>query len=345
MTIIPYPHISVVIPSLNSEKTIGECLRSILDENYPKDKVEIIIADGGSVDNTLEIIKGLKAPNIRVIPNELKTGEAGKAVGAKMAKGEIIAFIDSDNILPDQNWFKKMIEPFSDQDIIASEPIGYTYRREDGYITRYCALMGMNDPLCLFIGNYDRYNYITGKWTDMPCQTEKKEGYLKVGLDKRYLPTIGANGFLIRADVLSKYHIGEYLFDIDVLCELLDIGCKFKIAKVNTDIIHIFCGDFVDFLRKQRRRIRDYAYYKKLRLRKYKWGGLRMWGLAKFCLYNILLFPLILQVIEGYSKKRDKAWLFHIPACLATFFIYAFAGVSNIFVSKPLKRDKWQTRG
>ncbi|MBI4743983.1 MAG: glycosyltransferase [Actinobacteria bacterium] len=87
--------------------------------------------------------------NIHIVPNNLKTGEAGKAVGVKAAKNEIIALIDSDNILPCDDWLKRMVEPFEDKEIIASEPIKYTYRKEDSFITRYCALMGMNDPLCL----------------------------------------------------------------------------------------------------------------------------------------------------------------------------------------------------
>ncbi len=44
----------------------------------------------------------------------LKTGEAGKAVGMKQARGEIIALIDSDNILPSRDWLSFMVEPFHD---------------------------------------------------------------------------------------------------------------------------------------------------------------------------------------------------------------------------------------
>lgn len=68
-----------------------------------------------------------------MVPNPLKTGEAGKAAGLKHAKNDIIAFIDSDNILPDKDWLKRMVEPFDDPEIIASEPIEYTYRASDGY--------------------------------------------------------------------------------------------------------------------------------------------------------------------------------------------------------------------
>ncbi|MDO8727305.1 MAG: hypothetical protein Q7J35_14640 [Candidatus Methanoperedens sp.] len=49
-----------------------------------------------------------------------------------------------------------MTEPFQDREIAGTEPLYYNYRKEDGYITRYCAMLGMNDPLCLFLGNYDR---------------------------------------------------------------------------------------------------------------------------------------------------------------------------------------------
>jgi len=55
-----------------------------------------------------------------------------------------------------------MTEPFQDREIAGVEPLHYTYRKEDGYITRYSAMLGMNDPLCLFLGNYDRMCMVTG---------------------------------------------------------------------------------------------------------------------------------------------------------------------------------------
>ena len=138
--------ISIVIPTYNSEKTLTECLESINNQDYPGEKIEIIIADGGSTDKTLEIAKRYTG---KIFFNPLRTGEAGKAVGIKHAKGEIVALIDSDNILPSKDCLRRMVEPFEDSEIAGSEPLYYTYRRGDGYITRYCALMGMNDPLCL----------------------------------------------------------------------------------------------------------------------------------------------------------------------------------------------------
>lgn len=328
------PTVSIIIPTLNSERTLRDCLESIAAQDYPRDKLEIIIADGGSTDSTLSIISNFSSPaqeaktlNIIVVPNNLKTGEAGKAAGLKHARNEILAFIDSDNILPDKNWLKRMVEPFNDPEIVASEPIEYTYRKNDGYITRYCALIGMNDPLCLFLGIYDRYSTLTGKWTGIEHKEEDKGSYIKIEFNKAELPTIGANGFLIRMSALEKCNIGDYLFDIDIIYELLTIGngvatISNRFAKVKTGIIHIFSGDIKTFARKQRRRISDYLYYNKLGVRKYPWKSVSKIKFIKFIFSCFMFIPLLKQSLKGYLKKADYAWFFHPIACWITLWEY-----------------------
>ena len=315
------PSISVVIPTYNAEKYLAQCLQSIIEQDYPKDKLEIIIVDGGSTDRTIEIAK--KFENIKILYNPLRTGEAGKALGAKIAKNEIIAFIDSDNILDRKDWFKRMVEPFNDNEIIASEPLYFSYRKEGKYITRYCALIGMNDPLCLFLGNYDRYSYLTGKWTELNVKQEDKGNYLKIELEEKAIPTIGANGFLIRRDIISKIPIGDYLFDIDLVYELVKQGYN-KFAKVKIGIIHVYSEDISTFIKKQKRRIKDYLFYKKLGLRKYPWSSINKVKLLKFIIYVIFLLPLFAQAIKGYIKRPDNAWFFHIIACWITLLVYGY---------------------
>lgn len=326
------------MPTFNSEKTLALALDSIRMQDYPQDKVEIIIADGGSRDHTLDIAKKYTD---KIFANPLKTGEAGKAVGVKHATGEIVALIDSDNILPERDWFKRMVEPFSDDTIVGSEPLYYTYRKEDGYITRYCALIGMNDPLCLFMGNYDRYCVLTGKWTEMEIKQSDKGRYLKIDLNEKQIPTIGANGFLIRKNGLEQCSISAYLFDIDVIYELT-LQDHNHYAKVKVGIIHIFSGTISTFVRKQRRRIKDYSYYNKLNLRRYPWGKLDKQNIFKFFVFSVLIVPLLGQVVIGLTKKRDPAWIFHIPACWLTLVIYGYGTFQNYLVrEKPEDRSKW----
>jgi len=331
------PTISIVIPTLNSSETLQACLESIREQDYPEERIEIIIADAGSSDGTVEIARQFTD---KIRPNPLRTGEAGKAVGVRHATGEIIALIDSDNILPKRDWLTRMTAPFENIEIAGTEPLYYTHRPEDGIITRYCALMGMNDPLCLFMGNYDRMNLITGKWTEMPVDEEDMGDYLKVGLNEKKLPTIGANGFLVRRELLDKCSIKDYLFDIDVVYELVTQGHS-KFAKVKTGIIHIFSGTLSTFVRKQRRRIRDYGYYEKMGVRKYPWSALSKGKLLKFILYTVVVFPLVGQSIQGWMRKKDGAWGFHVIACWVTLVVYGWGTMRNMIGTKEEDRSKW----
>lgn len=325
------PSISIVIPTYNSEQTLAQCLESIVRQDYPREKIEIIIADGGSEDKTLEIAKKFEVD--KILHNPLRTGEAGKAVGVEAAKNEIILLQDSDNILNEQDWLRRMAEPFKDASIIGAEPLYYTYREEDSLITRYCALLGMNDPICLYLGNYDRYSYVTGKWTELLVKTRDNGNYLLLELDERNIPTIGANGFLVRAKAVKKVEYKPYLFDIDVVYQLIGIGQN-RFAKVKIGIVHLFANNIGTFTRKTHRRIMDYLFYEKQKMRKYPWRRQGRLRLLKFVLYTLLTIPIVKDSVKGYGKMPDKAWVFHLLACWITLVIYT---VSVFFSTIALK--------
>lgn len=308
-----FPTVSIVIPTLNAAKVLQGCLDSVVAQNYPKDKIEIIIADGGSTDNTLNIAKFFNAV---IVENTLKTGEAGKAVGVKAASGEFIALIDSDNILPNENWLREMSLPLVENpQYLGSEPWKFEYRQSDGFIDRYCALIGMNDPICLFIGNYDRYSTLTGKWTEIVHKEIDKGKYLLLDFDKRGIPTIGANGTVFRADFIKNADVNDYLFDIDILAQEIQTKGTVKFIKTKNSITHLYCGnDVTKFIRKQRRRINDLMYYRQIGTRKYDWSY-QTNGISKFIISTILVVPLLLQTLVGFVKKPDFAWFFHPLAC------------------------------
>jgi glycosyltransferase involved in cell wall biosynthesis len=337
------PTVSVVIPVFNSEWILGDCLRRIQGQDYPGDKVELILADGGSSDGTVALARSMGVGS--VLDNPLRTGEAGKAVGILAARHEILALIDSDNLLPDPQWLRRMVEPFADPDVFASEPWDYTWRPEDSLITRYCALLGMNDPLCYFLGNYDRRCVLSGRWTGLKLEEEDRGGWIKVGLREDALPTIGANGFLVRRTDLLGTQTQPYLFDIDCVYDLVRAGRR-HVAKVKVGIIHLYCRDFADFARKQRRRIRDYLYYQKHAQRRYPWASFPKARLAWFVAATVLVVPTLFQALVGWARSRDAAMLFHPLACLATLSVYA-SGVVRARVLGRLEildRSGWGKR-
>jgi succinoglycan biosynthesis protein ExoA len=65
------PFVTIVIPTLNEERYLERCLRSVLDDPYPRDRLELLILDGGSADATVAIGERLSAelPLVRVVHN------------------------------------------------------------------------------------------------------------------------------------------------------------------------------------------------------------------------------------------------------------------------------------
>ncbi len=335
------PTISIVIPTLNSRSVLDECLRSITIQKYPQANLEIIISDGGSIDGTIELSKKYKT---KIVFNRLKTAESGKAAAVKIAKGDLIALIDSDNILPNNHWLLDMISPFKNKEILLAEPISYTYRKSDPLLTRYFALLGMNDPICLFIGNYDRYSYLTNKWTGLNFSQTQQSGYLQVTLDKTPIPTIGANGTIYRSQTLKRHILDqEYLFDIDILHKVIKKEGVAIIAKVTTGIVHTFVERSPQkFFRKQLRRINDLSYHQSQKSREINWEKSFKFGIAKFIASCLFVFPIIYQTALGYSRKPDRAWFFHPIACYSTFFIYIYGWIRGKISPSESSRQHWR---
>jgi glycosyltransferase involved in cell wall biosynthesis len=326
-----------VIPTLNSGAVLEGCLSSIRSQRY-EGSIEIIIADGGSTDATLEIAERF---DCIVVDNPLKTGEAGKAAGLAASSGDMIALVDSDNILPEDTWLTRMTSPFSDPAIVASEPLEYTYRQRDPLLTRYCALLGMNDPLVYFIGNYDRMSLLSGKWTGLNVVAEDRGDYLDVKLSPGAVPTMGANGFVIRREMLELLDIGGYLFDIDVVSRLVSKGYD-HYAKVKTGIVHLYGRGLGTFARKQLRRVRDYSYYSSRGMRSYGWSTQQRRGIMKFVLYCVLIIPLLAQSVRGYMRKPDLAWALHAPACWITLAVYGWGFLEARVSPREQHRDGWK---
>lgn len=334
--------ISFIIPTLNAEKVLIKCLNSIKKQKYLKNKIEIIIADGGSTDNTLKIAKKY---NSIIIKNSLKTAEAGKAVGIKAAQGKYIALIDSDNILPTKFWLKKMINPLEkDKRLIGSEPWKFTYRKNAGFIERYSALIGANDPYAFVLGIYDRKNYINNKWTGLKINQIDKKQYILIKLQPNTItPTIGANGTIFRTSFLKENLKSDYLFDIDIISQVLHQTQKpLFFAKIKIGIIHTFCESSIKkFIRKQKRRLVDFYTYKNER--QYNWDQTNKYGILKFLFYTLLTFPMFIDTIKGFLKKPDMAWLFHPLACYITLSIYSIIFIQKkLGILKSINRKNWK---
>lgn len=117
-----FPIVTIAIPAYNEEATIAKTLESVLSLDYPKDKIECIIVNDGSVDKTGEIAKELvtkhKEHNIILISQENKGKGAAMNAAMKSSTGEFFVCLDGDSFVePDA--LRKML-PYFDADNIAA---------------------------------------------------------------------------------------------------------------------------------------------------------------------------------------------------------------------------------
>jgi len=107
------PSVTVVVPVRNGEQTIEPLLESLQKLDYNNDKVEVIIVDGNSTDMTQDIVK--KYP-VKLVVEKRKGLNVARNTGIKKGNGEIVAFTDSDCIVP-SNWVTKIVENFKNPQV------------------------------------------------------------------------------------------------------------------------------------------------------------------------------------------------------------------------------------
>jgi len=111
------PNVSIIIPAYNEEDNIGECIKSIYNSKYPKNKAEIIVIDDGSTDNTLKILQKYK--NLKILQqNHLGKVEALN-LGVQTSSFEFVLTVDADTTL-DKDCIKELLRPFADRNVGAT---------------------------------------------------------------------------------------------------------------------------------------------------------------------------------------------------------------------------------
>ncbi len=112
--------ISVIIPTYNNEKLISKCLRAVEHQSLTRSSYEIIVVNDGSIDHTVSEVG--KFENVQTITIEHSGPSVARNCGAKLAKGTLLAFTDSD-CLPTHTWLEAITQPFFQQDIIGVKGI------------------------------------------------------------------------------------------------------------------------------------------------------------------------------------------------------------------------------
>lgn len=143
--------ISVVCPIYNEEKYISKCIQSIMNQDYPKDDMEVLFVDGMSTDKTREIIAEYlpRCPYLHVLDNPQKIVPYAMNKGIKAAKGEVIIRIDAHTSY-ESNYFSTLVRCLYE---LGADDVGAVCKTE--VINKTPKTLAIKEVLCnkLGVGN------------------------------------------------------------------------------------------------------------------------------------------------------------------------------------------------
>ncbi|KYC38154.1 glycosyltransferase [Scytonema hofmannii PCC 7110] len=114
------PKASVIIPIYNGEADLPELISNLVDQTYPKEKVEYLLVDNNSSDRTTSLLQAAADNSpITIRPlseTKIQSSYAARNAGIRAATGEILAFTDAD-CRPQSGWLELLIAPFVNPDV------------------------------------------------------------------------------------------------------------------------------------------------------------------------------------------------------------------------------------
>lgn len=317
MRLINLPFVSFVIPTLNEEKNIARCLESIFKQRYPREKMEVVVADGGSSDGTAEIAAGMGA---RVVPNPKKGAQLGKALGIKNSRGDFVALLDADNEIVQNDWLEKFVGLLEKEPEVFGVESNYLVKSGDPVANRYCALLGLEYPVSRCFSLLKR------------CAFKKDKGeYLIYAVKDGRFPVVGANGFIWRRKILEELLDEAQSFDEGDLSAKAYLKGYRKIANYKSyGIYHHHIKTIGEFFKKRVRTGREFVARSKIKGKEGEVVWVRRYKkrqLVSAVMYCLSIVGPLVEAIRGFALDRDAAWFLHPVLSFGTVIIYGLTWV------------------
>jgi glycosyltransferase involved in cell wall biosynthesis len=298
-----WPRISFILPTLNAEALLDNCLASIVRQTYPRDRYEIILADAHSTDRTREIAKKYGA---KIIDDDGKNMEEGKRLALQHATGEFIVFMDADNEITHADYIELAVKALAaNPQVLGVE----SYYLPSPKMSSFCAylthLLHISDPVC----------WLMSANPQLTARDGEVERWTLPGNSLSY--PLGANGFVFRRADLESANAGEQFQDTHIALFLMKNGKREWLRIRGSGVHHYYVQTFWGFMQKRRRatvhflRVQENA---KTNWMKEK-PPVPLWLAGIYCV--TFLGP-ICHTLRGLIRDRDIRWLWHVPTCLAS---------------------------
>jgi len=335
-----YPIITIVIATFNSSKTLPIVLKSIKKQNYPQNRIEVLAVDGGSSDNTLELIEEFGG---YVIDNPKTEPIHAKYLGFLNAKGKYIIYLDHDEEIENENSFKLKLNIFQKNKNIRSvdtsgykNPLGYSFINE--YINEY------GDPFSFFVyrqSRAEKYHlndlkkHYSTLYEDLECAI--------FSFSPNDVPLIEnvAGGIMTDMEyVKSNLNVATPQMLVHLFHLLNEKQALLAVAK-NDPLIHYSSDNLLNYFNKIKWRIKNNIHHIKVTGEAGFSGRERFqhpWLKIKKYLFIPYTYSIILPLIDSLYlaiTRRKILYFIHLPLCLYTASLILYHYGLKIIGYKP----------
>jgi len=308
------PAVSFAVPVLNAAGTLASCLQSIADQDYPQEKIEIIVADGGSTDDTIPIARSFDAV---VIHNPRKLAEPGVELAFSAAHSDIVFVMAADNGLPRRDWLRLMTRPFVERPEVIGVFTQIVEAPTDNSFTKYYCRLHV-EPFTWFVyGESSNPRFFDRVYR----ASVKEDGYVIYDYTPMTHPLVAlAQGFGVRKSFRRRPGYDED--DILPIVQMIEDGQSIAYVP-DAGVYHHHLESIGHFARKYRWRIRNSLYGDTAgfdsRAKYLTW-----WRRAKkylFEIYGLSVIPPFLDSIALCIREKTWAMLWHGPATVVLCWI------------------------
>lgn len=302
-----FPIITFIIPTYQSEPYLDLCLSSIFMQDYPRDKVVVLVIDWWSTDKTLEIAHKY---DVRVINNEKRIAEYAKIIWINETKWEYFILFDSDNEIVEKHWLTDMVRPIlTEENKIFWVESKLAADCKMNSLDRCFARMRVADPMARLLGS-------------RISSSIDKELYSIPVLKKNHILITWANWFLWRKSLILPLLKDKNKFEEANMSNIVfhQTWLSYAIPN-NLWIRHYYCENFRDFYEK-RKKIAG-KMNKRIANKQYSW--VKKTSMLKIIIVTLyfltFVWPLIIA-IKNAIRDRSFDWLWYPILWFITVIIY-----------------------
>lgn len=308
---------SISLPVFNSARFLEFCLQTIYQQDYPKELIEVLVVDGGSSDDTLDIARRYGA---KIFDNPRRLGEYGMQIAASEATGDLLILFAADNGLVGNDWLKKVAGLFSKHSNLSCVWGKMIAARNDPPIMHYYELI-QSEPLAHFLNK--NLNLYLKKAEEAEISGIK---YKIFNVDPKKPLCWGANGIAYKLQDVKDLFLGDrYVGDNEIFQYMVERGSNSVAYSSGLNIYHHTVSSVWDWVKKWKRNYTQ-IFLKTRNQRRIDWFYCGNFRLKMFFWLIYSLIPIFSIIHSIYLTIRDRNiyWFYHPVMCFLQTCTYLY---------------------